>query len=183
MIFRYLFLAILATCSLASVSWGEEKEIFHSPMVHHLMLEENTPNVTQISISLKPHARTYVYRRYDWGNGKIEERYEEVMSEKEAHKLSKATGVELKLKPMSLPGEVHILHETEPMSAKDIRRLNKIVGGELINGDQILTLPFAMTPKEARAVAAKLAQHPDVKYAEPNSLAAFGFYSSNDVLN
>ena len=168
----YFVLAISALFFLAGTTWGEEKEIIHGPIPHDLQKEENTPSVTEISVTLKPHARSYVNRLYDWGNGmKTEHRREEArMSADEIRKLSKAAGVELKLQPRPVGQGIRILHEDTPINAVEARRLSKADGLELLEEHHLLLLPHAMTPRDAQIIADKIAKHPDVEYASPSLL-------------
>lgn len=175
----YVFLAISTSFTVASTAWSEEGNLRHGPMIRDLKKDEAAPSITQIMVTLKPHARTYSYRSYDWGDGKTDERYEEAMSENEVQTLSKAAGIELKLAPM--PEKARIRRENAPISAQEIRRINKIVGGKLINGFHSLMLPYAMTPKEAQAIAARLNKHPDVESADPD-LPVYGHRVPNDTL-
>ncbi|MBI3560652.1 MAG: S8 family serine peptidase [Gammaproteobacteria bacterium] len=90
------------------------------------------------------------------------------MTQEEAYSLSKTAGIELQLKPFNVPDEAHLLYEEAPLTEKEIRK-HKIKGrGNVITDPQVLILPYVMTPKEARAVAAKIAKHPDVESAGPS---------------
>jgi subtilisin family serine protease len=164
-------------------TWAADKEIMLEPSwkSHDSSKEDDLPGVTEIMVTLKPHARTYVYRRYDLGDGKTSEGYEETMSVSEAQKLSKVAGIDLKIKPISLPEKTYILHEEASVNEKELRRLNKIKGAIVINNFQLLSLPYAMSPKEARAICAKLLKHPDVEYADPNGWG-YGDRIPNDTL-
>lgn len=178
----YVVLAISTLFSLASPTWGEENGILHGPLLRDLKKEEATPSVTEIVVTLKSQVRTYVNRHYDWGNGTKEYRREEApMSAEEVRKLSKAAGVNLKLKPRSLSHEIRVLHEDPPISEVEARKLSKADGLELIEEHHLLLLPRAMTPREAQIIADKIAKHPDVKYASP-SLTGYEMRIPNDAL-
>lgn len=126
------------------------------------------PNITEIMVTLKPHVRAYVNRKYNWGNGKTEYRCEEApMRAEQLRKLSAVAGTEFNLKKRTLPEGVRLLREEAPFSEQEAQKRCKAPGGELINEIHILIFPYAMTIKEVRMVADRVETHPDVEYADP----------------
>lgn len=140
------------------------------------------PNITEIMVTLKPHVRAYVNRKYNWGNGKTEYRCEEApMRAEQLRKLSAVAGTEFNLKKRTLPEGVRLLREEAPFSEQEAQKRCKAPGGELINEIHILIFPYAMTIKEVRMVADRVETHPDVEYADPVT-GGYGFAIPTDPL-
>lgn len=150
-----LILVFLTLLAGTPATWAEEgQEILRTPIWsgQDHSKDDALPRVTEIVVSLKPQARIYTIKHYDWGKGKTEDlREETLMTAKEAEVLSKAAGMKL------VPVSVHS------------------------GGYQVLKLPHAMTMKEAQIIAKKVAKHPDVEVAEAVGFAS-GDRAPNDSL-
>lgn len=177
----FYILAISTLFTLVGTAWGEEGSLRHGPMLRDLQKEENTRSVTEMIVSLKPHARAYVDRHYEWASGQVQDQRDEApMGTEVVRKLSKAAGVQLKLKPVDWPKDLRT-REGALMTAEEALKLSKVDGLKPHETVHLFTLPSPITPKEARAIAARLAKHPDVEFAGPN-LIGYGMRVPNDAM-